>query len=137
MDEYAHNVVQVIVYRWAPTLQYLVLRRSEQDGGWWQSVTGHSELGEAERDAALREINEEIGIEKLKYLSDPIFANTIEGGGQGFVYMAEVGRSEAVVLSAEHTEYRWADLSTALNLLKYEGNKKNMRRADALLAEAR
>ena len=137
MNTYAHDIVQIIVYRWAPHLEYLVLKRSERDGGWWQPVTGHVEPGEPEREAALREIQEEIGVEKLKYLSDPIAINEITGGGQAFVYMAEVSTKQQVVLSNEHSQYRWADLQTALSLLKYDGNKQNIQLADALLAEAR
>jgi len=137
MNDYAHNVVQVIAYRWVPTLQYLVLKRTEQDGGWWQPVTGHIEPGESERDAALREIREEIGVEKPKYLSDPIFTNDTEDDGQGYAFMAEASAKQPIVLSDEHVEFRWVDLQTALGLLEHDGNKQNMQRADALLAEAR
>ena len=141
MNQYAHNVVQVIVYRWAPTLQYLVLKRSEQDGGWWQPVTGHIEPGEDELDALKRELSEEIGITKLQFISQPIRSYEYEmpdGVGHDNVYMVEVGAKEAVRLRPEeHSEYKWTTLDEALGLLKYDGNKKSLQRADELLAEAR
>jgi len=141
MDQYAHNIVQVVIYRWAPTLQYLVLKRSEQDGGWWQPVTGHIETGEDELDALKRGVAEETGIQKLNFISQPIFSyeyDTTEGLGRDNVYMVEVSSSEIVRLEPEeHSEYRWATFDEALGLLKYEGNKKSLQLADQLLAEAR
>lgn len=140
MDAYAHDIVQVVVYRWAPTLQYLVLKRSGEDGGWWQPITGHIEPGESEMETLRREIMEEIGVADLKYVSDQIYDyeyDTTEGRGRDRVYMVEIAAEQGVRLSHEHVRHKWADLEGALALLKYPGNKESYRRADMLLAEAR
>ena len=139
MNEYAHNVVQVIVYRWAPKLEYLILKRSPEDGGWWQPITGHIEPGETEMDALRRELDEEVGISKTKYVSGQIYTYDYEmpdGKGRDMVYMVEVAADQAITLSAEHVQYEWATLEAALERLKYAGNKESLRRADLLLAEA-
>ena len=54
--------VQVVVFRSAPAaLEFLVLKRRAERGGFWQTVSGGIEDGEAPVDAAAREVREETG----------------------------------------------------------------------------
>lgn len=43
--------------------EYLLLKRTERDGGFWQPVTGLIEFGESPVEAALREVREETGLD--------------------------------------------------------------------------
>lgn len=136
-----HNVVQVIVYREAPGIEYLILQRTPEDGGWWQPVTGHIEFGENELEALQRELAEETGITRPKFVSQQIYEydyDMPDGSGHDSVYMVEIdGKTDIKLQPSEHSQYQWANLRTALELLKYDGNKESLRRADQLLAEAR
>lgn len=104
-------------------------------------MTGHIEAGESELDALKREVAEETGIDKLKFISKPIYSYEYkmpDGIGHDNVYMVEVDKKADVQLQPEeHSEYQWVELEEAIGLLKYAGNKKSLCRADALLAEAR
>lgn len=69
MTHYKHPVsVLVVVY--TADLEVLLLERTDHPG-YWQSVTGSCEPGEALRDTALREVCEETGLDASRYaLSD-------------------------------------------------------------------
>jgi dATP pyrophosphohydrolase len=58
--------VSVLVLIHTPDLKVLLLERADKPG-FWQSVTGSLEDGEAPRDAAVREVAEETGIDAEQY----------------------------------------------------------------------
>lgn len=58
--------VSVLVLIHTPDLQVLLLERADKPG-FWQSVTGSLEDGESMRDAAIREVREETGLEAEHY----------------------------------------------------------------------
>jgi dATP pyrophosphohydrolase len=57
--------VSVLVVVHTPQLQVLLLERAAH-AGYWQSVTGSQEAGEALLDTARRELAEETGIRTLQ-----------------------------------------------------------------------
>ncbi len=62
--------VSVLVVVYTSDLEVLLLERADHPG-YWQSVTGSCEPGEALRDTALREVREETGLDAAWYaLSD-------------------------------------------------------------------
>jgi dATP pyrophosphohydrolase len=62
--------VSVLVVIHTPDLQVLLLERADYPG-YWQSVTGSCEPGEALRDTVIREVREETGLDASQYaLSD-------------------------------------------------------------------
>lgn len=62
--------VSVLVVVYTANLDVLLLERADHPG-YWQSVTGSREPGEALRDTAIREVREETGLDALQYaLSD-------------------------------------------------------------------
>ncbi len=62
--------VSVLVVVYTADLDVLLLERADHPG-YWQSVTGSCEPGEALRDTALREVREETGLDAAQYaLSD-------------------------------------------------------------------
>lgn len=70
--------VSVLVVIHTPALEVLLLERASHPG-YWQSVTGSQEEGEALVDTARREVLEETGIDAgLHFLTDWQLTNTFE-----------------------------------------------------------
>lgn len=62
--------VSVLVVIHTPDRQVLLIERADHPG-WWQSVTGSQEAGEALRQTAVREVAEETGLDAAAFeLSD-------------------------------------------------------------------
>lgn len=51
-------------------IEYLIIKRSEKDGGFWQGVTGTLEEGEKLKECLIREIKEELGIVNINKISE-------------------------------------------------------------------
>lgn len=70
--------VSVLVAIHTPDLRFLLLERADHPG-WWQSVTGSQEPGEALEETARREVLEETGLEAARYrLRDLGYSNVYE-----------------------------------------------------------
>jgi dATP pyrophosphohydrolase len=115
-----------IVYRWQNCEpQYLLLKRSQELGGYWQPVTGFIEEPEANRYAALREFHEETGIEIYERVFDPQHSYSFDMNGvECFmsVLAVEVKDSPSITLSFEHTAYKWVDYEEACKMLHWDNN---------------
>jgi dATP pyrophosphohydrolase len=129
---------QVLVYPYRKTqdgnFEYVLLKRA--DAGYWQAIAGGGEDEEEPLDAAKRETLEESGIPPT---SDFLQLDTIEPvpvtefidsylwGDDVYVipqYCFGVAAQQVqIVISREHTEYKWFTYEEAQQLVKYEGNK--------------
>jgi len=113
--------VSVLVVVHTPDLQVLLLERASH-AGYWQSVTGSQEAGEALADTALRELAEETGISAPPgdlhdwQMSNryEIFAEWRHRYAPGVVHNTEhvfslqVAAGQAVVIAPdEHLDYCW------------------------------
>lgn len=113
---------------------YAILKRSE--GGYWQAVAGGGEDDETPLEAARRETFEEVDIPKDSrflrldtVISVPVtaFADSYLWGEDVYVipqycFGVQVADNR-IVLSDEHTEYRWLAVEEASNLLRYDNNR--------------
>ena len=128
---------QVLVfpyYKGDRGIEYAIFRRS--DASWWQAISGGGEEGETIIESAKREAWEEGGISKdsLYIRLDTInsipaeeFANSINWSSDIYVipencYGVEILDKE-LILSYEHTEYKWMSYDEAILHLKWDGNK--------------
>ena len=111
----------------------LVIKRTPEDGGFWQTVTGTLEDGESLRSTLEREIEEEVGISKkhIKQISDVVYKFNWDKNGwcqTDFVFVVLVD-TDKVVLSHEHIDYAWLDPEEAIERVKTQGNKEAIKKA--------
>lgn len=112
-------------------LEYLIIKRCEKDGGFWQGVTGTLEEGEKLKDCLIREIKEELGITYINNISE--IKETIQWAKKtGFiiteyVFLIEIDRNINIILSDEHEDYKWCEFNEAYQLLEKENNKNTLK----------
>ncbi len=144
--------IQVVVFAEAASArQYLLLKRRESLGGFWQSVTGSLEEGETHTQAAVREVREETGLVcAAEDLVDLELINVFEISPLWrHRYAAEITHNEErcfALLSraldvrldpAEHTDFAWVEYEDAMAMLYWESNRKALKVTHAKLRCAR
>ncbi len=119
--------ISVLVLIHTADLQVLLIERADK-AGFWQSVTGSIEDGESLRDAAIREVMEETGLDATQYkLTDwslshvyeiyPHWRHRYAPGvihNTEHIFGLELPAPVAVKLSPqEHVSYEWVDWRAA------------------------
>lgn len=128
--------VQVWIYREkAPgALEVLLLLLRPERGGFWQPVTGGVEKGEGLSEAALREAQEETGLE---YGHAPVsldyqfrfYSPKFERECEEHAFALEAPASGKVKTDPhEHVDFRWVAASEALAELKHPSNAEALKR---------
>ena len=130
--------VEIIVFKITNNeIRFLLLKRNEQKGGFWQPVTGGVHDGEGLAQAVSRELQEETGItEYLRIINDVHyfeFDTDEQGLLKEYVFGVEIAPSINAKLSPEHVEVRWCSLDKSLALLKYENNKTGFKKLFSIL----
>jgi dATP pyrophosphohydrolase len=114
--------------------EYAILRRA--DAGYWQVVAGGGENDETPLEAARRETHEETGIpEDSAFIQlDTVMPVPVTEFRDSYLWGEDVyaipqycfgvyAKDSQIVLSSEHTEYRWMKYEEAHCLFKYEDDK--------------
>jgi dATP pyrophosphohydrolase len=129
-------------------IEFLLLKRIPLRGDFWQPISGGVESADKNLlQAAFRELKEEADISKENVLSivkdvhqysfdkhyltgKPI--NKLEE----FVFGFEVNPETKVIIEKnvekEHNEYRWVSFEKALEMLKWDDNKKGLKKLKEL-----
>ena len=145
---------QVIVFPYRKTVvgsyEYAIFfRHTPRYGDFWQAISGGGEDDETPLQAARREANEEGGLlldtkfiqlESMVTLPAPQAAGMLWGPEVLVVPEYAFGSDaigQEIVLSAEHTEYRWVDYETAQQLLRFDSNKNALWELDYRLTNER
>jgi len=130
--------VEVIVFKIVDDKTiFLLLKRNEQKGGFWQPITGGVKDGENLAQAVNREMQEETDITSyLRIINDVHYFefDTAEYGIlKEYVFGVQIAPDMYAKLSPEHTEMKWCTLEESLVLLKYENNKTGFKKLISLL----
>ncbi len=128
---------QVLVYPYLQVdeakFEYALLCRADE--GWWQGVAGGGEDDETPLEAARRETYEETGIRDAPFLQlDTVFPVPVTTFSYSHIWSEDVyvipqhcfgvrALDRQIVLSHEHTAYRWLSYEEAYRLARYDGNK--------------
>lgn len=128
----------VLVYPYRKTengeIEYALLKRADQ--GFWQGVAGGGEDQEKPLEAAMRETFEETGIPSTSEFlqldtldSVPVteYRDSYLWGEEVYVipqYCFGVAAQDAqIIISSEHTQFKWLTYKKAHKLIKYDGNR--------------
>jgi dATP pyrophosphohydrolase len=138
---------QVLVYLFRRSenrsLDFLLLKRTEEWGGFWQGVSGAPEREESDAEGAIREVLEETGFSVADTLApigfryellregDPdeeqwerLYGPDVQSIPEE-VYVAEVpSGTDPVLAPSEHDAFKWCAPEEALELLKWENNRR-------------
>ncbi|GBC81930.1 Octanoyltransferase [bacterium HR10] len=144
--------VQVLLR--TPEGRYLLLKRVEHEGGFWQPVTGLVEPGESPIQAALREVREETGLELTGEGSESKTLRATDGDEASkpapllalpyvhafafseprdplprfireYSFLAMIPALASIRLNpAEHEAFRFEEVTTALALVPWKGNRR-------------
>ncbi len=120
-----------------PEAQVLVMRRTPERGGFWQTITGRVEQGETPNQAATRELQEETGVSAPVRALD--YRHSFALGEilppmlvEETAFAAWLPEGHTVRLGSEHDACEWLDGPTALKRLEYQGLREGVKRALAL-----
>ncbi len=112
--------------------EFLLIKRHEKEGGYWEFPKGHPNRNETEEQTAEREIYEEVGMkvkfipgfrEETQYYPSPDVLKTV-------VFFIGIAPSKKVkIIDGEAVEYRWLTYDKALKQLTYENGREILRRA--------
>ena len=124
------NIVKVgavVVYN----NKILVIKRSKESGGFWQTVTGTAEEGETLERALNREVYEETSLTGIS--SYPSILHSFIWYKKEIEYLEIIflfkASSDKVKLSDEHTAFEWLEPEKAMEKVKMESNKTVIQKA--------
>lgn len=129
----------IIFRRVSKEVQYLLLQASYGDFHW-SPPKGHVDPGENERQAALRETEEEAGITVDQLLLYEDFRTElhyeVRGKPKTVIYwLSELKNPNfKVKLSDEHKDLKWLNLKEALDIARYEDMKQALMKADSYIS---
>ncbi|RLI06976.1 hypothetical protein DRO32_04650 [Candidatus Bathyarchaeota archaeon] len=143
MTEAKRDVQAVIFVRGRRGPSFLLIERFDRSLGrfCWRLVKGTVREGEGEVEALLREVKEEVGLERLGP-PRPLGSYSFEHGGvrhEVSSFLLEADPSEPVRLAPSDDgrplrSYRWASPEEALSLLAWEEEREMLRRALGILS---
>lgn len=135
--------VQVIVYKEPKNLKFLILFTNQGEKSFWQGVTGGVESEDKTmKDAAVREVFEELGIELNpdnlvgplhQYRFQTSRPDTFGQEVEEFCFTAELPEGAEVVLSDEHQKYEWLDFEQALTTIAHDNPKIFLKKIKEML----
>lgn len=128
----ASSLIEVHIFRKIGNdLEFLLLKRApnEKYPDLWQMVTGSIENEDAHQ-TALREINEETGLTPIKFWVVPNI-NSFYSPERDVIIMIPVfavlvDGKQKVIISEEHSEFKWVKKEEAIKLLAWPGQRQSV-----------
>jgi len=132
MPDIKVRVVDCYIYRQTDEgLKFLLMERNLNKiyEHLWQGVAGKIEDGESATKTAIRELKEETGLDPLNMFVADHVSRFYEVHGDRInlvpVFGIEVD-SDKVILSEEHIDFKWVDITEALDTLVWNGQKEGI-----------
>ena len=132
MPEIIMRVVDAYVFTQTNSgLKFLLLKRAKTKmyEHLWQGVAGKIEKNETAWQAAIRELKEETGFAPVKMFVADHISRFYEADFDRInlvpVFGIEVDKQK-VILSKEHSEYRWVNFKVASKTLVWNGQKEGI-----------
>jgi len=128
--------VSVVILR-KVTVGYevLLLRRNGTLVGEWCQISGGIEDGEKAWEAAIREVHEESGLTCRQLYSADICEQFYEADRDAIslfpVFVGFVDADMEVVINDEHSEYRWVQISEAVGMVPFPGQRHVLKHVEA------
>lgn len=127
------NLIEAHIFRMNENkIEFLLLKRSDKEiyPGLWQMVSGRIKRSEKAFQTALREIQEETNLKPKKFWVVPNI-NSFYLPEKDFitflpVFLVQVDSHSEVILSDEHSTYRWVSAQEAKKLLAWSGQRKSV-----------
>ena len=108
--------------------EVLLLKRTQTLIGEWCQVAGSIEEGETAWQTALRELDEETGLQPNALYSADTCEQFYEADRDAItiapVFVAFVDRTATVTLNHEHSEYRWVSFEEAKEMVAFGGQRR-------------
>ena len=117
-------------------IQYLLVKRIPERGGFWQPITGGLEE-ETKIEALKREVREETGIKNIIRIIEDVhhFEFSDPHLMKEYVFGVEIPANEKIVLDKkEHSEFKWCGFQEALELLEWKENKEALKKLHQTLS---
>ena len=125
------NLIETHIFRESKNgIEFLLLKRSEDQlyPGVWQMVSGKIDGIENAYETALRELKEETNLTPLKMWVAPkvnsFYSSQTDSICLVPVFAVQVNKDSKVIISNEHSEYKWVTPNEAKRLLAWYGQRK-------------
>ncbi len=122
------GVKAIIFTKVSKNLYFLILHRRLNWTGW-ELLKGGIEKGESYKEALIREIKEETGIEEVNIIKEvgkiEFIANNKKLSYKCF--LIETKMCDVKLDKREHNSYKWANYEEALNLLTHDTDKNMLK----------
>ena len=132
MPDIKVRVVDCYIYRQTGEgLKFLLMKRNLNKiyEHLWQGVAEKIDYGESAAETAIRELKEETGLDPLNMFVADHVSRFYEIHGDRInlvpVFGIEVD-SYKVILSEEHIDFKWVDITEALDTLVWNGQKEGI-----------
>ncbi|UCH65278.1 MAG: NUDIX domain-containing protein [Ignavibacterium sp.] len=128
------NLIEAHIFRETEKgIEFLLLKRAEDQiyPGVWQMVSGKIKDNEKAYETAVRELKEETGLIPLMIWSAPKVNSFYSADSDTInlipIFAIRVEQNVDVILSSEHTEFKWAGSVEAQKLLAWHGQRQAVR----------
>lgn len=125
------NLVEVHIFRETDhSFEFLLLKRAENQiyPAVWQMVSGKIKEREKAFETSLRELKEETNLTPLKMWIAPKVNSFYSSQTDSIclipVFAVQVKKDSKVIISNEHSEYKWVTSNEAKQLLAWDGQRK-------------
>lgn len=133
MTKVISNLIEVHVFRIKnKKLEFLLLKRSRNDSypNIWQMVSGAIKKNESAVNAAIREVKEETGLNANKLYVIPKVNSLYYHKKDKIilipVFACKVNFNSKVVISNEHSDFKWVSFSQAKKMLTWKQQRESL-----------